>query len=391
MTYAPAVGVDPDFDTTFAAVWAANVKAGNPEGLSEEEARERLAEAMTKHGGRTFTGVPAAPAFADEPEPEPVEVEAELVIPQRTEEPYWWDDPQQAKLLEHFILSRRALGASFEGGLVITGPSGSGKTMSVRHAVRRLNETHQLSLRLLVMNCAVLTDPQRWFGRREVIDGDTKYIRSDFIESIERGDVILLDEIGRMHPHIANGIHSLLDGSQSLLLSDLNVTITVNPETVVLATMNEGVMYGGQHRLDWAFRERFPYTLPRPWPPRDEEIHIVTSRSGCDPDGAANLVDIAAKTRAMFEAGDLRAQISTRELIAAGWLVASGKNERDALAVTAIPMFDGDANGMVGAESDRQRVAAIIEGRFPRRQKGDAAREAYLVGASGPMIGRRIR
>jgi hypothetical protein len=40
--------------------------------------------------------------------------------------------------------------------------------------------------------------------------------------------------------------------------------------------------------------------------------------------------------------------------------------EWDALNITAIQEFDGDASGMVGAESDRQKVLGVMEGKLGR-------------------------
>lgn len=242
----------------------------------------------------------------------------------------------------------------------------SGKTQSVAHAVDRINAAQGTAIRLTKMDCPTVTDPQKWFGRREVDATGTHYHKSDFIEAVERGDVILLDEVTRLHPHLHNPVMTLLDGSNSVALSDLNVTISRHPQTVFLATANIGAQYGGTHRMDWAMRERFPNAIERGFPPREDEILVITSRTGCDEDGAARLVDIALRTRQMFEAGNLRAPISTRTLIAAAWWVASGLNEQQALDLTAIPLYDPDANGVAGQESERQQVRRIVEGKFSR-------------------------
>ena len=283
-----------------------------------------------------------------------------LVIPQPTGEPVWWDDPLQAEYLDHFILSRRALGHQFEGGLLIIGPAGSGQNQSVPMALRRINASHGLSLRLTKMDCATVTDPQKWFGRRELTAGETKYVRSTFVEATERGDIVLLDEINRLHPYLHDPIMALLDGFNAVEISDLNVTISRHPETVFIATANIGVQYGGTHRLDHAMRRRFPFALERPWPPRDIEIKILASRTGCDEDGAANLVDVAIKSRQMYESGDLRLPVDTATLISAAWGVASGMSEREALSITALPLYDPDANGLAGTESERQKFRGVL-------------------------------
>ena len=362
---APLPGTDTEFDETWEKVKSAIDAAGNPEGLDMDEARETLAQRLAKHGGKEFLTRPTEPVWEpdipDEQRPHRV-----LVIPNPTDEPVWWDDPLDAEFLDHFILTRRALGGRFHGGLMIVGPAGVGKTTGIPHAIDRINAAHGTTINLLKMDCATVTDPQKWFGRREVDAKGTHYEKSDFLLAVERGDVILLDDITRLHPHLHNPVFSLLDGSNAVNLSDLNVTINRHPQTVFLATANIGVQYGGTHRMDWAMRERFPYSIERTWPPKDIEIDILTSHTGCDPDGAAELVSIGIKTRAMFENGDLRAPISTRTLVSAAWMVASGMTEREALERTAVPLFDADANGLAGTESDRQKVRALLDGKLGR-------------------------
>lgn len=360
---APPPGADPEFDGYWQRVKETLDAAGNPEGLDYDAARNILAQRFAAFGNKTF----ASPLSAtDDPIVEQAMTRS-LVIPRPGDAPLWWDDPVDAEFLDHFILTRRALGGTFRGALLIVGPAGSGKTEGIPHAISRINAAHGTDIRLLKMDCATITDPQKWFGRREVDARGTRYEKSDFILAVERGDVILLDEITRLHPHLHNPIMAFLDGSNAVHLSDLNITVERHPQTVFLGTANMGVQYGGTHRMDWAMRERFPFTIERKWPPREVEIDILVSHTGCDRDGAAGLVGIAAKTRQMFESGgDLRSPISTRTLVSAAWMVASGMSEREALERTAVPLFDPDANGLAGTESERQRVRSTIEGKLGR-------------------------
>lgn len=371
--YVPKKGEDAEFDGIIDKVMEALKASGNPEGITEDAARKTIAEKMAKHGGKEFT---RSRRFAgddlederpteDSLHEEAPEIAGALRIP-TAGEPYWYEDDTQARLIDHYILSRRALGTKFHGALLIVGPAGTGKTMGVAHAIARINRQHNLSINLLKMDCATITDTQKWLGRREIDETGTTFHESDFLKAVQRGDGILLDEITRLHPHLTNIVMSLLDGSQSLHLSDMNVTIPVHPETFFIATANIGVQFGGTHRMDWAMRERFPFTIERDFPPKAEEIKVLTTATNVDPDAASILVDIAAKTRAMYDTGDLRSAISTRTLVSAAWLVASGMTEREALEFTAIPLFDKSANGMVGDESERMKVTGAIEGKVGR-------------------------
>lgn len=365
---APAIGADPEFEKIMESVDSAlAADPGEASKISAEVRRETLARALSKYGGKSYEGAPDDHYDDEESDPDKVPEERVLVVPSAASgERYWFERPDDAAFMEHYILSRVGLGARLPGGLLITGPAGSGKTMGVIKAVERINEAHpDLALPLLVMNCPTITDEQKWFGRREVDETGTHYVKSDFVNGVENGAVILLDEFMRLHPRIHNGVMSLLDGSESVLLSDLNVTITRNPRTVFIGTTNQGAQFGGTHRMDWAMRERWSFTIERDFPEDpDDEVRILTSHNpGCDADAARVLVDIARKSRDLWQTGDLRTPISTRTLDNAAFLVASGMTEREALGYTAIPEYDAGAEGVVGQESERARVKGIIEGR----------------------------
>jgi len=365
--YAPPPGTDESFDKIMESVNAAMDADPAQKGIPIETRRETIARGLVKHGGRKFVTDDDIPWQDEEAYPDQV-VSHELVIPEAPTDFYWYEDPADARFMEHYILSRVALGARLPGGLLITGPAGSGKTRSVINAVEKLNASHpDLGLPLLVMNCPTLTDPQKWFGRREIDKDGSRYEESDFVGAVRNGAVILLDEFMRLHPTLHNPIMSLLDGTESVLLSDLNLTITRHPRTVFIGTTNQGVQFGGTSRMDWAMRERWSYTIERDFPPRDEEIKILMAHNpGCDADAASVLVDVADKTRQMWQTGDLRVPISTRTLDNAAFLVASGMTEREAFHRTAEMEYDAGAEGVVGQESERARVRAIIDGRTGR-------------------------
>lgn len=333
--------------------------------------RERIIREALARYGKVGIVVPEAEDNETDIADEPTQTAGPVLsVPEAASEPYWYEDPADAAMMEHFILSRVALGARLPGGLLVTGPSGCGKTLGAIKAVERLNAAHpELGLPLLVMNCPTVTDPQKWFGRRELDKAGLRYEKSSFIETVEAGGVIVLDEFMRLHPTIHNPVMSLLDGTESVLLPDLGVTVSRHPRTVFIGTTNQGVAYGGTHRMDWAMRERWSFTIERSFPPREEEIRILTSHNpGCDEDAAAVLVDIATKTREMWAAGDLRTAISTRTLDNAAFLVASGMTERMALQFTALAEFDGNAEGSLTDETDRGKVMGVIEGRTGRRR-----------------------
>jgi len=363
----PKRSTDIPFDEVWSKVHESLTEIGtimDPDELNRR--REQTAKIW-----RRYAGGDAVPDDTDPPDDVLDDDEPEamtLVIPDAPTNPYWYDDPTDAATIDHYILARRALGDAMPGALLITGEAGYGKTTSVRKSVDRLNAQGH-DLRLFRMDCATVTDPGKWFGRREADATGTHFVPSDFWIAVERGDVVLFDDVMKVHPHIHNSITSLLDGSEEVDISDLNETLHRNPKTVFIATANEGSKYGGSHRMDWSMRERFSTTLRREPPPEDEEVRILTSATHCDDDAASVLVAIARRSRDMHRSGDLRTAISTRTLVAAAMWVGFGMNEWDALNITAVQEFDGDATGMTGEESDRQKVLGIMEGKLGRARR----------------------
>lgn len=351
---------DPEFDQWEASSWEALEKSGNAEGLSREEARIILAKRLTEFAGRDlshlFTEAPKKKTKGRKNDDPIAGPPLALRVPTPGPSPYWYEAPGQSELIDHFISARRALGYAMTGGLLITGPSGSGKSMGV------MRRAKALGLPFLKMDTATITDPQKWFGRREIDAKGSRYEESTFVTAAKSGSVILLDEFNRAHPSISNPIFAALDGSQSIHLSDLGVDIAVHPETVFIATANIGSQFGGTYKIDHAMRRRFPYSYETDFPPEADEVKVLTSMwPQCDPDAATLLVSIAADSRVKYANGDIRVPIDTATLTHAAMLVASGMDERTALEYTVLPMYDKSADGQLGAKSERAIVKGMID------------------------------
>lgn len=355
----PAEGEDDELDMMTDNAYKAMQEAKAPQ--TKEEVRAMIA--LRRAQVRGEVPMDYDPAQVIDPKPEEpaeplpdLEVKSDLNLDKvRTADPYWWDKPEDVRLIDWFIGA--ASEGLLEGGLLIAGPAGVGKTESVKRAAKRL------ARRLLIMNVAVVTDPQKWLGRREITGDGTVFIQSDFLTAVQGGDIILLDDMSRAHSYILNLIMSLLDGQRSIHLPDMNININVNPRTVFIATANIGTQFGGTHRMDWAHRERFPYTLEREFPPAAEEARVIDSATNCGAEAAKFLVEkFAAITRQKWQIGDLSSPVSTRTLKSTGLLIASGFSITEALEYTALPLYAQNADGTSGSKSERTVVRGILEG-----------------------------
>jgi len=270
-------------------------------------------------------------------------------------EPYWYEKAEDTRFLNHFIDLKRK--ARVVGNLLLTGPSGSGKTEGLRKLAERKG------LPFYKMDCATITTEEKWIGRREIDSEGTKFVMSEhlkWIEGIEyEPGIVCYDEINRVHPSRHNVLLPILDGSQSLFVPDMGRYVIVHPDNIVVATANQGAAFGGTFQMDRAFRERFNYTVERGFPPIDEEIKVLTTRTNVEPPKAKLMTEIAEQTRRKWTTGDLESPISTRTLIAAAYLVASGMSVVQAFTYTVLPLYKDDG----GAQSERAMVKLIVSGK----------------------------
>ena len=270
-------------------------------------------------------------------------------------EAYWYEKDEDARFLDHFIDLKRK--AHIVGNLVLVGPSGSGKTEGLRRLAERKG------LPFYKMDCATITTEEKWVGRREIDEKGTRFVMSDHLKWLEGVEyepgIICYDEITRVHPSKHNILIPVLDGSQSLFVPDLSRYVIVHPDNIIMATANIGSAFGGTFVMDRAFRERFNFTMERGFPPPSEEIKVITSRTNCEPPKAKLMVDIADQTRRKWKTGDLESPVSTRTLIAAAYLVASGMSVIQAFEYTVLPLYKDDG----GAQSERAMVKLIVSGK----------------------------
>jgi hypothetical protein len=199
----------------------------------------------------------------------------------------------------------------------ITGLSGNGKTFSVEQACA------QTGRELIRVNITIETDEDDLIGGFRLVDGATVWHNGPVIEALERGAILLLDEIDLASNKILC-LQSVLEG-KGVFLKKIGKFVKPSSGFNVFATANtkgkgsEDGRFIGTNVLNEAFLERFPVTFEQSYPAPAVEQKILEGISldlGLeDRDFCKRLVDWGDVIRKTFYDGGIEEIISTRRLV----------------------------------------------------------------------------
>ena len=199
----------------------------------------------------------------------------------------------------------------------ITGLSGNGKTLSVEQVCA------QLKRELIRVNITIETDEDDLIGGFRLVNGETVWHNGPVIEALERGAVLLLDEIDLASNKILC-LQSILEG-KGVFLKKIGKFIKPSDGFNIIATANtkgkgsEDGRFIGTNVLNEAFLERFPLTFEQDYPSPATEQRILEGISRDlqvdDRPFCKHLVDWADIIRKTFNDGGIEEVISTRRLV----------------------------------------------------------------------------
>ena len=205
------------------------------------------------------------------------------------------------------IISSRSFYPTF-----ITGLSGNGKTFGVEQACAQLNRE------LIRVNITIETDEDDLIGGFRLVDGSTVWHNGPVTEALERGAVLLLDEIDLASNKILC-LQSILEGT-GVFLKKIGKFVRPAKGFTVVATANtkgkgsDDGRFIGTNILNEAFLERFPITFEQQYPTVAIESKILNKLSN-DKKFCKNLSDWADIIRKTFDDGGIDEVISTRRLV----------------------------------------------------------------------------
>ena len=199
----------------------------------------------------------------------------------------------------------------------ITGLSGNGKTLAVTQACAELKKE------LIRVNITIETDEDDLLGGYRLKDGQTVFQNGPVIEAMERGAVLLLDEIDLASNKIMC-LQPILEGS-GVFVKKINKWVKPKDGFNVIATANtkgqgsEDGKFIGTNVLNEAFLERFPVTFEQKYPATSTEkkilVNTLKSYGKSDVKFVDKLVTWADVIRKTYFDGGVDEIISTRRLV----------------------------------------------------------------------------
>ena len=199
----------------------------------------------------------------------------------------------------------------------ITGMSGNGKTFSVEQACASLNRE------LIRVNITIETDEDDLIGGFRLVNGETVWHNGPVINALERGAILLLDEVDLASNKILC-LQSILEG-KGVYLKKTGRYVEPAKGFNVIATANtkgkgsDDGRFIGTNVLNEAFLERFALTFEQEYPTPATEtkilLRVAASLGKHDEEFCTNLANWADIIRKTFKDGGIDEVISTRRLV----------------------------------------------------------------------------
>ena len=231
----------------------------------------------------------------------------------------------------------------------ITGLSGNGKTMSVTQACADLKRE------LIRVNITIETDEDDLLGGFRLKDGQTVWSNGPIIEAMERGAVLLLDEIDLASNKIMC-LQPILEGS-GVYVKKINKFVKPKLGFNVVATANtkgqgsDDGKFIGTNVLNEAFLERFPVTFEQKYPSVKIENKILNntlkSYGKSDVKFIDKLTTWADVIRKTYFDGGVDEIISTRRLVHITQAYAIFGNKMKAIEMCTNRFDDDTKNSFV--------------------------------------------
>jgi len=219
--------------------------------------------------------------------------------------------------------------------VLLKGPTGCGKTRFVEHMAARLKRP------LVTVSCHDDLTAADLVGRYLIGDGNTVWIDGPLARAVRQGAVCYLDEVVEARKDTTVVMHPLADDRRVLPIERTGELLQAPPEFILVVSYNPGYQ-NLLKSMKPSTRQRF-VALTFDYPEPEIERRILMAESGVNEQLATRLVKLASALRRLTDQ-DLEETVSTRLLVMAARLMASGLPEAAACRVAIVDALTDDAD-----------------------------------------------
>lgn len=192
-------------------------------------------------------------------------VKTDLLIPERDPHYIEWGN---------YDLIEKIIGSGKFFPVWITGHTGNGKTQMVEQVCAKLGRE------LVRLNMTPETDQDDLLGGFRLSNGSTEFVRGPVTVAMEKGAVLLLDEVDAAHSGRILALQAVLEGKPILLKATGDYIVPKEGFTVIATSNTKGRgsetgHYVGTNIMNAAFLDRFAATVEQEYPPEKIESEIL--------------------------------------------------------------------------------------------------------------------
>ncbi len=225
--------------------------------------------------------------------------------------------------------------------LLMKGPTGCGKTRFVERMA------WELELPLITVSCHEDLSAADLVGRYLFKDNETVWEDGPLTLAVRYGGICYLDEVVEARNDTSVIIHSLTDHRRLLYIDKTQEVVRAHPDFMMVMSYNPGYQ-NVRKDLKESTKQRFT-ALSFDYPPEELEAQIVAEEAGIEIETARTLAKVGQKVRNLKGYG-LTEGASTRLLVYAGMLMASGLNPRAACRGAISDVVTDDEEIMASVE-----------------------------------------
>lgn len=224
---------------------------------------------------------------------------------------------------------RKALAIAINKNLscLLIGETGTGKTSIVKELAFKRSQPY------VRINMTGFTTPDELIGTKSVKNGATYFEHGIITNAMQRGAMLVIDEVNATTPDCLFILHGLLDEDRRITLPNGEI-ITPHENFRVFATCNPD--YEGTKSMNKAFIDRFPIILLIDTLAPKAEQKLLIDRTDIDNKLAEQLVVIATMARKDYVENKLSVFISTRSLLSVANLIKNDLTPRKAYETAVV-------------------------------------------------------